>query len=247
MIRCWVIDDEKSAHKGLAIALKSYDDFQICQNYYAIDQLPDSPPDNLDLIFLDIEMPRANGFSLFQKWQGELPTIVFVTAYNQHALAAFEHQAFDYLLKPIEADRFDGLIQRLRQRFNEKVFYTQKDKLEKLVKHLTKPTPTIQIQTDEGLIKLKIEDILYVQAVGDFVALTLKDQEILTRKTLKSMLEALQPEGFVQIHRSYLVNSKAIQKMEKGRFGDAKVILINGHTLAVSRRYRTSLIDELTR
>jgi len=248
MIRCWVIDDEKAAHKGLALALKPHKDFQICKNFYAIDQLPESPPEDVDLIFLDIEMPRANGFSLFQKWQCDLPTIVFVTAYNQHALAAFEHQAFDYILKPIDASRFDSLITRLKQRFAEKAFYTQKQKLERLVRHLAKPVKPIKIQTDDGLLQLNPEDILCVEAVGDFVALTLKESSILTRRTLKSILnelQSLQPDKFVQIHRSYLVNIHAINKIEKGRFGDAKLELKNQQTLSVSRRYRTALLDKL--
>jgi len=245
--QCWIVDDEKAAHKGLALALRSFDDFKISKNYYAIDQLPDNAPDNLDIVFLDIEMPRADGFVLFERWQERIPLIVFITAYSQHSLRAFENHAFDYLLKPIDICRFNCLIERLRRRLREQDFFEHYEDLSKLIKEIDTPALLLPIPTDEGLYQISIDNILYIQAVGDFVAVKTNDKELITRSTLKAFTIKLNEKGFVQIHRSFLVNTLAIKNVENTNFGDAKLYLNNGDKLKVSRRYKKALIDVLNK
>jgi len=241
---CWIVDDEKAAHKGLALSLRSFDDFEISGNYYAIDQLPKSAPDNVDLIFLDIEMPRANGFALFERWQENMPVIVFVTAYNQYALKAFENHAFDYLLKPIDSARFSHLISRLRCRLKEQTFYTLKSELTKLINDI-KTATILSVQTDDGLYQISVDEVLSIQAVGDFVAVKTKNKELLTRGTLKAFAIKLGDQDFIQIHRSFIVNITTVMHVKNARFGDAILHLNNGDRLKVSRRYKKALINAL--
>jgi len=243
--KCWIVDDEKAAHKGLSLAIKPFKDFTISKNYYAIDQLPDEAPDDLDIVFLDIEMPRSDGFTLFERWQGRIPLIVFITAYSQHALRAFDNHAFDYLLKPIEMRRFNCLIERLRRRLKEQAFFDHKKDLDKLINELDSATLLLSIPTDEGLHQVSTDSIIYIQAVGDFVAVKTKDNELITRSTLKSFTLKLCKNSFVQIHRSFLVNTITIKHLVNTNFGDAKLYLKNGDKLKVSRRYKKELINVL--
>lgn len=115
-IKCWLVDEEIAAHKGLKIALAAHPDFELVKNYYSVEDVltpVDRAPD-VDVLFLDIEMPREQGFAVIERWPVNLPIIVFVTAYNQYALKAFELGSFDYLLKPLEQVRADDCRERIR-------------------------------------------------------------------------------------------------------------------------------------
>ncbi|SFC79406.1 LytR/AlgR family response regulator transcription factor [Pseudoalteromonas denitrificans] len=247
--RCWVVDDEIAAHKGLSMAFSDYKDFIMCAHYYSIDELPEQQPKNVDVIFLDIEMPRADGFSLFELWQNPLPLVVFVTAYNRYALKAFKYNAFDYLLKPLEKDMVEQLVENLRQRLLEKQAFTQQTKFKSMIEqfNITPNSQAISLQTDEGLFRVKIKDIFYLEAVGDFVAVYFNDKSLLTRSTLKGLVLELNNEIFVQIHRSFVINTTKIIKIEKGRFGDGQVRLNNEQVLKVSRRYKHQILNVITK
>ena len=190
-----------------------------------------------------LKIMDTTAFTLSQ--ENNLPIIVFVTAYNQHALQAFEHQAFDYVLKPIDSERFVKLVERLRLRLNEKSFYANRVQLEQVVNSVKKSTSLISVPTDEGVFQVQLGDILYLQAVGDFVAITLSDKALITRSTTNAMVEKLASDRFIQIHRSYFVNLDAIEKFEKTRFGDGLLHMSNQQILKVSRKYKNTLLAEL--
>lgn len=238
---CWVIDDEPAAHKALQLAIKSYPDFTIEQNYYAIDELPNSRPDDLDVVFLDIEMPRATGFALFERWQAPYPIVVFVTAYNQYAIKAFEHHAFDYLLKPLEEKRVEELFSRLLQRLKEQKALVERGKLLRVIESIKDVPRAVSIKTDDGIFRVPVEDIYYLEAVGDFVAVHLQSKSLLTRSTLKALILEINCEQLVQVHKSFAAHLIHVEKLEKGKFGDGKLLLTNGALIKMSRRYKQAL------
>ncbi|BBN81833.1 DNA-binding response regulator [Pseudoalteromonas sp. A25] len=240
--RCWIIDDETAAHKGLEIALSPYQDFLITAHFYALEELPEQENASVDVIFLDIEMPRANGFSLFEKWQRPLPVIILVTAYQQYALRAFENHVFDYVLKPIDETRFKNVVKRLQDRLNEKQVY---ESVSASRKEIGRQSPHVKIQTDSGIQLVELKEIVYFQAVGDFVAVKLDNQELVTRSTLKAFVRQFSNQGVVQIHRSFAINIVRMERLENASFGDAIAYMSTGEALKVSRRYKKAVLDLL--
>ncbi|MDF2180360.1 LytTR family DNA-binding domain-containing protein [Aliiglaciecola sp. CAU 1673] len=247
-IRCWIIDDEPAAHKGIEIALKKHDDFEIVFHGYAVaDALPANAPGQAaprpDVIFLDIEMPGQSGFSLFEQWQGELPLIVFITAYNQHAIEAFNKAALDYLLKPIEQGRFDEMTQRVRNRLQEKSLVSKKETLQALIQQVSaQQSPLgLSVKTDEGLFRLKQKDIILIESVGDHLAIYYGDKTLITRDSFKRLATELDADFFFRTHKSFMVNIAHVLKWEKGRFGDGQLLMSNQKSVKLSRRYKEAM------
>lgn len=244
-IRCICVDDEPMARKGLSLALAPFSDFEMVAAYPSGEALLASYPADIDVIFIDIEMPRLNGFQLLAQLPEPLPLVVFVTAYNQYAIKAFEAQALDYILKPIEELRFAQVIKRIKNQLLLPDFTDKNNRLIKVIaslqQQIKKDAATISVKTDDGYFSVKLSDLQYLESVGDHVCLHLQQKQLITRNTLKSYVAELEAHGFYQIHRSTLVNAKHIIKTEKLRFGDHQITLSNGKILRVSRRYKAIL------
>lgn len=244
-IRCVCVDDEPLARQGINLALAPYQDFQLVAEFDAVDDLLDAVPPNIDVIFLDIEMPRKNGFSMLNEWQGELPLIVFITAYDQYAVKAFEQQALDYVLKPIDDQRFACVIDRIRKQISQQSQAAASDSLlssvETLQRQLTKTAKSISVKTDDGYFRLNVSDIIYLESVGDHVCIHLKDKQLITRQTLKHYIAELSEFGFYQVHKSYQVNAEHVKQAKKLRFNDHQLILTNNENIRLSRRYKSVL------
>ena len=242
-IRCICVDDEPLARQGLRLALAPYDDFELVVAFGAADEALANLPEGIDVVFLDIEMPRQNGFEMLKNWPGVPPLVIFVTAYDQYALKAFEEQALDYVLKPIDEDRFAQVVVHIRERLSQnrdtdyhlKTISSLEAKLDEA---------TISVKTDEGYFRIKLSDCLYVESVGDLVCLHMVDRQLISRGTLKKYLVELSNHRFYQVHKSYLVNAKHVKQISKLRFGDQLLVLSNEKELRVSRRYK-SVIGEL--
>jgi two-component system, LytTR family, response regulator len=205
---------------------------------------------HIDVIFLDIEMPRMNGFSMLQKWQGTLPLVVFITAYDQYAIQAFEQQALDYVLKPIDEARFANVIDRIRMQLSQDskalASETMLKTIENLKTQIVDKGKNISVKTDEGYFRINAGEINYLESVGDHVCIHLQDKQLITRQTLKYFAAELCDFGFYQVHKSYLVNAQHIRQTKKLRFSDYELVLSNGDTIRLSRRYKSvlnSLID----
>lgn len=244
-IRCLCVDDEPLARLGVKLALTPYKDFQLVAEYSSADEMFKSGVCDIDVIFVDIEMPRKSGFTIIDEWQGTPPLIIFITAYEQYAVKAFEQQAFDYVLKPIDEDRFADVIARTRRQLSKKNQTVNSTALLKMVKTLQKQITTknknISIKTDGGYFRVDVSNIIYVESVGDHVCIHLQGTQLITRQTLKYYLAELSEFGFYQVHKSYLVNGLHIKQAMKLRFSDYQLTLSNNINIRLSRRYKSVL------
>lgn len=266
-IRTIIVDDEPLARKGLSIRLSEYTEIDIieqCSNgTEAIKAIVDLKP---KLMFLDIQMPGLTGFDVIKQLQlleqengVELPMIVFVTAYDQFALKAFEVHAIDYLLKPVDESRLADCMSKISARIESETSSEQQHKLIGMMSQLTgTDTDTIIRNLAEGediavkefsgyicvkdvgeTTRIPVSDVIWVDAAGDYMCVHCIDgQTHILRKTMKQLEEELDPKAFVRVHRSVLVNNSAVTKVLTLSSGEYVIQLANGHEIRVSRSYR---------
>jgi two-component system, LytTR family, response regulator len=243
-----IVDDEKPARNKLRTFLKTEEQITIIyesdNGISAVQMIQEKKP---DLVFLDIQMPGMTGFEVIDAIGiDKMPALVFVTAYDQFALNAFEVQAVDYLLKPFDEERFKRSFQR--------VF----DQIQKNEDHSTTLTCLIQqinkerryshrILVSEGAkyFFIKIDDILYISAEEKYIKLHTEKGDYLNRDTMNKMEERLDLGKFARIHRSTIVNIDHITELQSWSHGDYIAILKNGEKLNVSRRYRENLFGKV--
>ncbi|MES2651114.1 MAG: LytTR family transcriptional regulator DNA-binding domain-containing protein [Bacteroidota bacterium] len=224
MWKTLIIDDETLARQRIKRLLKAYDEIEVvaeaedgekglaCINQY-----------QPDLIFLDIEMPMLNGFEMLAKLTHQ-PKVVFTTAYDQYAIKAFEEGSIDYLLKPIEIERLDKTIKKLRQT-NLAIAPVQIDEFIRQMQG-KKAIKTLTVKLGDKILLIKLTDIVYVQAEDKYVFLHTADgKKHLTDFTLSALEEKL-PEEFLRIHRSEIINTEYIKEIRKG-FNGALVFVLN--------------------
>ncbi len=242
-IKCWIIDDEPAAHKGIEIALKEHTDFEVVYHGYSVDKNALEQLAKPDVVFLDIEMPSKNGFELLKLWPEFLPHIVFITAYNQYAVTAFNNNALDYLLKPIEKPRFDAMTSKVRQRIKEQTVMLKHSVIEDFYNQVKQHESLLglSIKTSDGLFQINQKDIIFIESVSGHLAFHYADKTLLSRDSFKRLILELDPKFFFRIHKSYMVNSAHIIKIEKGRFGDGILEMSNRHQVKISRRYKNVL------
>lgn len=262
-IKTIIVDDEPLARKGLAIRLKEFDEIELvtqCSNGEdAIATIVEMKP---KLVFLDIQMPGLTGFDVIQQLQQQnidMPMIVFVTAYDQFALKAFEVHAIDYLLKPVDDARLLECINKIRTQFDNDTFSHQQNKLIDMMSQLTgTDTETIIKNLADGeditvkeynnyisvkdvgeTTRLPVSEVIWVDAAGDYMCVHCTDGEThILRKTMKQLEEELDPKLFVRVHRSVLVNNTSVKKVLTLSSGEYVIQISNGHEIRVSRSYR---------
>ena len=251
MLKVLIADDETLARETIAMLLSSEDDVGEIRHAQdgneAIVEAAEFAP---DIVFLDIEMPGASGLEV----AGSLPEqsiVVFVTAYNEHAVKAFELNAIDYLLKPFDDQRFYKSLDKARQRRVEANDQQQRlsqlnDLLQSAIEGKERYRDRLVIR-DPGRIRLiDVEQIMYITGAGNYAELHLNDgKTLLHRETLSSLESQLDPEHFVRIHRSSIVRRSIVTELRPNDKGDYQVILNNGEELTLSRRNRAKL-EELT-
>ncbi|MDY0958254.1 MULTISPECIES: LytR/AlgR family response regulator transcription factor [unclassified Sphingomonas] len=255
-IRTILVDDEPLAIQGLEIRLQAHDDVEIierCSNgREAIRAIKTHKP---DLVFLDIQMPGFDGFSVIQGlMEVEPPLFVFVTAYSDHALRAFEAQAVDYLMKPVEEARLADTLDRVRQRLNEK---RGAGEVEKLKEVLAEHAPDAVTDLSEGgevassrfekLINIKdrgqifrvdVDTIEMIEAAGDYMVINTGDNSLVLRETMKDLEKRLDPRRFQRVHRSTIVNLDLVKQVKPHTNGECFLLLESGAQVKVSRSYR---------
>ena len=249
-IRTLVVDDEPMARERILGLLAQETDVEVIgqcadgvQAVSAIQQL--SP----ELVFLDVQMPAVDGFGVIkQVGPDKMPMVVFVTAYDEYALQAFEVHALDYLLKPFGRDRLQQCLdharhQRDRQRAGE---------LGKSLLALVQDFKPEQKKQDRLVVKsggrvffVRTDDIDWIEASGNYVRLHLKEQSYLFRETMNQMESRLDPQRFFRIHRSRIVNTERIKELQPWFNGEYVVLLHNGTQLRLSRSYREKLEERL--
>jgi two-component system LytT family response regulator len=239
VIRALIVDDEPLARRGVRVRLERAGDVEIigeCANgsdaVVAIREL--SP----DLVFLDVQMPGVDGFGVVEQVGAEqMPIVVFVTAYDAHALKAFDVHALDYLLKPIDDERFDVAVERARRRIAERKAIGQQ-----LAAVLAELRDRRILIKDRGKVIIVNEsDIDWVEAEGDYVRVHAGGRGHLLRETMSAIAKRLDPARFARIHRSTIVNVSRIRALKPHPNREYTVVLRDGTQLKLSRGYRNAL------
>ncbi len=235
-----IIEDEQLARQRLKRLLNNYSEIEIigeAENGQLGLQLIESLQP--DLVFLDIEMPVLNGFEMLAKLTENLPKIVFTTAYDQYAIKAFEEGSIDYLLKPIELERLDKTVLKLKQTNLAKPAIAIEDLLQKIKGKTNLKTLTVKL--GDRILLIKLEDIIHAQAEDKYVFLHTADgKKHLTDYTLSNLEEKL-PEDFLRIHRSDIINTNHITEIRRGFNGALIFVMSNGAKVTSSRSNSESL------
>lgn len=230
-----VVDDEPLARAALVQVLTDFKEINIlgecADGFEAVKSIKELRP---DMVFLDIHMPKLNGFDVLELLEENPPFIVFVTAFDEYALKAFESQALDYILKPVRKERVVKALEKVKQRLQEK---TGQQVRELLAGHQEKQTPLSRIlvrdRTDVHIIP--VEDIIFLEAQDDYVSINTEKRAFLKKDTLSHLEQLLDPLLFIRIHRSYLLNISFLQKIEPYSKDSRIAVLKNDITLPVSR------------
>lgn len=258
-----IVDDEALARRGLKHRLNQRDGINIVgearNGREAVSKIREASP---DIVFLDIQMPGMNGFEVIRELRtDDLPAILFVTAYDEYAIDAFEVNAVDYLLKPIDDERLDRALSKVRARLGRRRAQSQKNLLLRLLGELT-GRPVRQVDDlDESLVdgmrakepsKLAIrdggktiwvrqQDIQWVDAAGDYMCVHANGETHIMRKTMKELEKELDADFLQRIHRSTIVNVHSVKAMQSHINGEYFLTLEGGHTVKLSRSYKDKL------
>jgi two-component system LytT family response regulator len=250
IIQALIVDDEPIAREYIRDLLKDEKTIEIageaCNGLEALEAAIHRKP---DLIFLDIQMPGMDGFEVLEHLLPDLqPHIIFVTAYDKYALKAFEVSAIDYLLKPFEKKRFSKALEKAKD-----IILSGKDRdLQKRMHALIKDLKQEKKHLKRLLVKsrgriyfLRADDIQHIEAAGNYVSLYAAGTEHLIRNTLNSIEKQLDPEKFVRIHRSTIVNIEFIRELQPQSSGEYILLMADGQRLTLSRTYKNNLLDQL--
>jgi two-component system LytT family response regulator len=261
MLRALIVDDEELARRGLEIRLADFDDIEICaQARNGREALAAVREHSPELMFLDVQMPGMSGFEVLQRLSGStMPDVVFVTAYDEFALQAFEANALDYLLKPINDDRLREAIERVRRHREGKRADEQRNKLLKFVCELTGREMTLESALQAAIGErqaypkriairdgaetncVDVDAIDWVDAAGDYMCVHANGETYVLRGTMKHLEDLLDPETFVRVHRSAIVNRHRVTSMRPHRNGEYFLRLGDATELKLSRKYKGNL------
>ena len=252
-IRALIVDDEPLAREGVALALAAERDVEIvgsCEDGpSAVRAIRELEP---DLVFLDVKMPGLDGFAVIGEIGADkMPPVIFLTAYEEHALRAFRVNAIDYLLKPIDADDLRKSVERARRRLEQSEIGAWRGELRALVAAFAHERPAadtperILVRTHGRVHVLDPREIDWVEAAGDYVTIHAAGKSHLVRDSLRSIEARLAPHGFLRIHRSILVKLGCIRELVAKDSGDHEVVLHDGVVLRVSRNYKDALYEAL--
>jgi len=257
MIRTILVDDERLAIQGLEVRLKAFDDVEIIERCIngreAIRAIKTLKP---DLVFLDIQMPGFDGFSVIAGLaEVEPPLVVFVTAFGEHALKAFEAHAVDYLMKPVDEDRLAATIDRVRTRIDEKRGCEERGRLKEILADVAPEAlpddlaadvdpaanrfeKIINIKDRGQIFRVEVDDIERTDAAGDYMCIYTAAQTLILRETMKDLEKRLDPRRFQRVHRSTIVNLDNVKSVKPHTNGECFLVLGSGTQIKVSRSYR---------
>ncbi|MBI5768002.1 MAG: response regulator transcription factor [Verrucomicrobia bacterium] len=250
-LRAVIVDDEPAARRGVRLLLERDRGIDIVGEASggaeAAEMIKREKP---DLVFLDVQMPGCDGFEALSKvGPAASPAVVFVTAYDEHALRAFEVNAVDYLLKPYDDARFAAALQRAKDEVRRRQADSVNTRLTKLLDYLQHdaarpPVPKDESAADRILVKssgeiffLKAEEIDWIEAEGDYMKFHVGGRAHLMRETMARLETRLDPKRFIRIHRSTIVNIDRLRKLSPSFAGEYAVILHDGTKLKLSRGY----------
>jgi two-component system LytT family response regulator len=245
-IRTLIVDDEPLARDGIRLHLEEHTDVQVIGECGSgEDAVRAIEADKPDLVFLDIQMPGLDGFAVLEAIEeSRLPAIVFVTAYDQFALRAFEAHALDYLLKPYDRERFNRALDRVRVQLRGRSTGGVDDRLRGLIASLGGRDHFLErlvARTNGRILILRAEDVDWVEAAANYVRVHIGPKQYLVRETMTNLENRLDPDKFLRIHRSIIVRKDRIKELEPLFQGDYSIILVDGTRLTSSRGYRDKI------
>lgn len=251
MIRTLIIDDVTLARQRLKRCLANDPEIEIvgeCDNgEKAVTAIRSLAP---DLIFLDVQMPALDGFGVLDSLKNErVPAVIFVTAYNEYAIQAFEVNALDYLLKPVDCERLAKAVKRAKSRLAQT---TRDDDLDSRFRAMLEEIKTgskylkrLTIKLTGRTILLPADEIDWIETHGNYLKVHAGRESHLIRGTMQSLETKLNPEQFVRVHRSVIVNVEKIKEIYPRSNGDQDLVLQNGRQLMLSRNYRDKFFELL--
>jgi len=252
--RVAIIDDERPAREKIRRHLEAHGDMDVvgeaATGLEAVELIRTAKP---DLVFLDIQMPGLDGFEVVEAvGADEMPAVVFVTAFDQYAIAAFDVEAADYLLKPFDDERFLRALERVRRRLSSEgdQGMPRPERLDRLLSRVQPGRGYLQrlVATDRERVRLiAVREVYRFSAEGNYARVHTRDGTWLVRHSLVSLEARLDPDRFARIHRSDIVAIDAIRELHPLSHGDYDVVLKNGEQLRLSRRYQQRLLkgDEI--
>ncbi len=249
-IRALIVDDEPLARKGVAQLIEPVEDVTLvdeaADGSQAVRKIREHEP---NLIFLDVQMPVMTGLEVVREvGVDQMPLTIFVTAYDEYALDAFEAQALDYLLKPIDEERFEEALDRARAQLQQAEASALSDQLRGLLRQYAEeehteddePPPSIErftVRSRNRIYFVDVADVQWVESEGDYVALHDGEETHLVRKTMKELEERLDSRRFLRVHRSYIVNTDYVEELRPLDHGTYRLIMAAGTPLKTSRGY----------
>lgn len=240
-LRALIVDDEPPARTWVRRQLEGDPEVEVAgeagDGFAAVTAIEEHEP---DLVLLDVQMPGLDGFGVLEMLAGRpLPAIVFITAFDRYAVRAFEVNAVDYLMKPFSRDRFARTLAKVKAQLAASA-----ERAERLVSHLRRGgrrPEWLLVKSGERSRFLKLRDVDYVEAAKNSVVLHAGTESFPFRTTMKALEESLDPERFLRIHRSTIVNLERVKELEPWFNGEYRVILRDGRILTLSANYRSSL------
>lgn len=259
-IRALIVDDESLARRGLLIRLQGLPDVEVVgeasSGRTALEAIRRLQP---DVVFLDIEMPGMTGLDVVSQLPMEtMPLVVFVTAYDRYAVDAFEARAVDYVLKPVDEERFADALEKVRRQLDQRRAADQRDRLMQLMADLrgssewpddlvelqpldkaaAGPASALAVRKGREIVRVPLADIDWIDAAGDYMCVHASGETHILRGTMKSLEDALDPAVFQRVHRSTIVNLSRIERLRPHINGEYFLILSGGHEIKLSRTFR---------
>lgn len=249
MMRVMIVDDEPLARRGVALRLRNYKNIEIIgecgDGPSAVEEVLQLAP---DLVFLDVEMPEMNGFDVLRALPREsLPAIIFLTAYEHHAVKAFEVHALDYLVKPVDDRRFAAAVGRAQKVVDSALKATMAERiLDMLAETSEKWASRFTVETGPRIQIVLAEDVEWIGAAGDYAELHARGRCYLLRETMTSLERRLDPSKFLRIHRSRIVRTESIRELRPIENREFRVSLSDGSEHRSSRTYADNLMGWLS-
>jgi two-component system LytT family response regulator len=244
-IRSVIVDDEDLARERIRVLLADHADVEVAGEYAngadALRNLAHLAP---DLLFLDVQMPGMDGFSLLYSLPEEQrPAVIFVTAYDEHAIRAFEADALDYLLKPFTKERFERALQRVRSRYGAGGDLEYRRRLSQALNRMRVANrfDRLPVKTENGTSFIRIDDVDWAEAEGNYMRVHAGRVSARLRETVENFCGRLPPERFIRIHRSIVLNIDRIVRVEPWAHGEYVVVLLDGTKLKSGRAYSESV------
>ncbi len=255
VLRTMIVDDEPLAREGIRLRLMDEPDIFITGEYDSGGKaLSAITADKPDLLFLDIQMPVMNGFELLRELDpAALPRIIFVTAYEHHAIEAFRVNALDYLLKPVDTARFHEALTRAREALRQSTLSAYAENIRNLILRVAEDglpgggqvqedcISRIPVRSGGRVVFIQTEDVDWIEAAGDYVCLHVGKMKYLLHESMVAFGKRLDRRTFQRIHKSTIVNLDRISELRQANHGDFTVLLRDGTHLRLSRSYRSGL------